>query len=201
MTADSRRAKEQTWAESPRDHFFDIPQTRQQWRSAMREALLQTGLGLVECRPGSSPVFHFHFHVVQAGGNVSQVNAQQIDGGQHMSEGDKINIHGDNTGIAGSGRARDITTYKRDVDQSSTIDADLKAKLKAARDELDKAVLEDDDKADAAENLDKLTAELAKSDYKPAAVKRLWGRVKEVAPTVASILASAASIAKIVGGG
>ena len=134
-------------------------------------------------------------------GTVVHINF--IDGGQHV--GDKISIGGDNVGGAvGRGAAvvaRDVTAFKNIVDQSSNIDMELRQKLKEARDAVEGSELSDEDKADAAESLKKLASELDKPERNPGMIKRFWGRVKDVAPTAAAILSSAASIAKIVAGG
>jgi hypothetical protein len=98
-------------------------------------------------------------------------------------------------------RARDITVYQRDIDQSTVLDPELKQKLKEAREALDKVDLSEDDKNDVADNLEKLTIELEKPQRDAGRVKRFWNRIKEVAPTVAAILSTAASIAKLVSGG
>ena len=116
---------------------------------------------------------------------------------------DKIEIQGDAIGSAiGAGarvRARDITAYKQAVDRSAGIDADLKRSLKAARDAIDQADLSDIDKADAADDLGKLTAELEKPEKDPGLVRRYFNHIKEIAPVVASILSSAKIVADILG--
>ena len=68
---------------------------------------------------------------------------------------------------------------------------------KEARELLESAALSETDKADATEDLDKLTAELEKEEKAPGLIRRYWSRIKEVAPTVASVLSSVASLAKL----
>lgn len=118
--------------------------------------------------------------------------------------GDKINIGGDAIGAAvgshASLKARDITTYKQVVDQSLTLDEELKQVLKAAREALEKAKLPDATKNDATDDLGKLTDELQKPDKDVGRVQRLWNRIKDIAPPVADILSSAASLAKMLWG-
>ncbi len=59
----------------------------------------------------------------------------------------------------------------------------------------------DEDKADVVENLNKLTAALEGEKREPGRIQRFWNRIKEVAPVVADILKSAASVAAILKGG
>lgn len=117
--------------------------------------------------------------------------------------GDKIEIKGDAIGSAvGTGAsvlARDIQVFKHAVDQSSGLDDELKLVLKEAREALEQADLSPTDKTDVAENLGKLTAELEKPDKDTGLVQRYWGRIKEVTPTISSIISSAASFAKLTG--
>ena len=51
------------------------------------------------------------------------------------------------------------------------------------------------------EQLNNLTAELKKSEKDESRVQRYWNRIKEIAPTVAAILATATSLAKLLGSG
>jgi hypothetical protein len=87
------------------------------------------------------------------------------------------------------------------VDNLGTVEEDVKQKLKEARGAIERADLSDADKADVVDELNKLTAELEKPEKDEGRVKRYWNHIKGVAPTVASILASAASLAKLLGGG
>jgi hypothetical protein len=50
------------------------------------------------------------------------------------------------------------------------------------------------------EQLKSLATELEKPKRETSRVRRFWERIKDVAPTVASILASAASLAKLLAG-
>jgi hypothetical protein len=100
---------------------------------------------------------------------------------------------------SGTVNARDITLYKNVVDSSTRLDNNVKQKLQEAREAVENAELSDADKADVIDDLNKLTAELDKPEQDDGRVQRYWNRIKEVAPTVAQILASAASLAKILG--
>jgi transcriptional regulator with XRE-family HTH domain len=127
-----------------------------------------------------------------------------VQGDQHMGAGDKFDVSGDLVaGAVGQGaraRVRDVAVFKQDIDQSSRLDPDLKEKLKAARDELERVQLSDDDRLDVVENLEKLRGELAKPEKDGSRVTRFFKRIEEAAPTVASILSSAASLTKIISG-
>jgi hypothetical protein len=116
---------------------------------------------------------------------------------------DKIEIKGDAIGSAvGAGarvRARDITVYKQAVDQSSGIDENLKRVLKEARDAIEQAAISEADKDDAIDDLRKLTAELEKPEQDPSLMRRYFNRIKEVVPTIASLISSAKTIADMTG--
>jgi len=123
-------------------------------------------------------------------------------GGTHV--GDKINIGGDAisavVGSHASLKAHDITAYKQVVDRSLSLDEDLKRALKEAREALEREDLSEADKGDATDDLGKLTDELQKPEKDVSRVRRLWNHIKDIAPPVASILSSAASLAKMLGG-
>ena len=108
-------------------------------------------------------------------------------------------IHGDNYGAVGAGNrisVRDITVYKQMV-AGLGVDAELQQKMLEAREVLDKLELPEATKNDAQDDLGKLGEELAKPEKDEGRIQRLWRNIKEVAPTVASILGS---VAKIIGG-
>ncbi len=113
--------------------------------------------------------------------------------------GDKISIGGNVTGSAvgshASLKTRDIITQV----QRSGMDGDLKQKFIDAAESLANLNIAEDDKSDAADDLAKLKAELEKPTKDEGRIAKIWNRIKAVAPTVAYILASAASIGKIVG--
>ncbi|MHC4620512.1 MAG: pentapeptide repeat-containing protein [Planctomycetota bacterium] len=115
---------------------------------------------------------------------------------RHM--GNNYEIGGDAIGAFGPGAsftAHDVTVYKQRVDRS-TLDDQAKEKLKEAGDEVGKLDLSEASKNDAADDLGKLTHELLKPEPEGGRVKRLWNRIKEIAPTVATILQAAETIAK-----
>lgn len=116
-----------------------------------------------------------------------------------------VNVDGDNYGAIGVGnhvRIRDINVFKQHVAGLEGLDTELKAKLAEARDVLEGLTLNDAAKSDAADDLGKLAEELAKPDKEKdeGRIRRLWGNIKALAPTVAAILGAAASVAKIVTG-
>lgn len=142
-----------------------------------------------------------HFHgpatAIAIGGGTVNISSSSIACGENQM-GDNINIGGDVTGSAvgsqASLKARDIFTA---VKKSTEMDDDLRQKLTAAANELLTIDLAESDKSDAIDDLAKLTAELDKPNKDEGRIVRLWRQVKEVAPTVASILSSAASLEKI----
>jgi hypothetical protein len=134
---------------------------------------------------------HLHIHI----GEASMDSTKKTEG--NITVGD---ITGSTVGSVGN--ARDINVFTAHVDSSTTMSAELKNELKAARAELEKSSLSKDDKGDVASNLDKLTEELNKpeAEREPGRVKRFLDRVKEVAPPVAALLSIAANIAKLAAG-
>lgn len=145
----------------------------------------------------------FEQHVNEQLNVIAQgdVEATQLaKGATYMS--DRTNIGGDVIGSAvgrdASVNARDITVFKQTVDSSTKMDADLKSKLSEARDEIDKLDIPQDDKHDVTDDLGKLTEELDKPEPTPSRVERFLKRIEEIAPSVASVLASATRIIHLV---
>jgi hypothetical protein len=118
--------------------------------------------------------------------------------------GDKQHIGGDVIGSAvGSGAsvtARDITVYKERIDRSPSLAEDVKAKLKEAREAVEKAGLSESDKADLLDDLGKLTGELEKPGRDASRVQRFLNRIMEVSSSVGEIISSAASISRLFAG-
>jgi len=110
--------------------------------------------------------------------------------------GDNANIQ-IASGDGASVQARDISLYKQTIERSDNLDAKLKEKIKEARETIEKLKLSKADKDDVADELGKLTSELEKTRPDPDRARRLWNHIKEVAPTVASILQTAESLAKL----
>lgn len=96
--------------------------------------------------------------------------------------------------------ARDITVYKNHIDHSTSLDDGTKKMLMEARATLDGTNLNIADKHDVADNLGKLTEELEKPDKEEGLIGRYFRRIKEVAPTVATVLESIKAVSEIVGG-
>jgi hypothetical protein len=91
------------------------------------------------------------------------------------------------------------TNYFSIVDQLTAVPDDDKQKLKQAREAIEQGPFSEGDKRDLVENLVKLTEELNKPKQEAGLVRRFCDRIKQVAPTVASILGAAASIQKLLG--
>jgi hypothetical protein len=122
---------------------------------------------------------------------------------------EEVNIHmnitntvsGDNFGSVGQGNRtvlKDVTIYKSDVDASSTITTETKNLLKQSYDVIEAALVSDDDKNDAKENLQRLTDEL-EGEKDPSRIARFIIRLGQVVPSAAAILKSGQEIANIVG--
>lgn len=121
-----------------------------------------------------------------------------IIGGDNMSE---QHFYGGYYPGCNFGDYNSLINYLQVVDGLDTIEDDFKQKLKKARQTIENIDLPDKVKADIVDNLKKLTAEMENPEKDLSLVQRYWNRIKEAAPTVASILASAASLAKLIGGG
>ena len=119
---------------------------------------------------------------------------------KHM--GDEFKIDGDiissAVGKEASVKARDIVDYKTIIEKSD-IDADLKEKLVEAREKIEELDLSQNNKEDVADDLAKLTEQVLKTEPHTGRVQELWRHIKKIAPTVAAIIYSAETLAKIVG--
>jgi hypothetical protein len=135
-------------------------------------------------------------------GDGATVKADHVHSHQEGDQimGDKIHVGGNAIGSAigrrASVKANDIIAQV----QQSGMDNDLKEKLAKAAEIIDALEVSEDDKADATDNLAKLSEEMQKEKPEPSRIRRLWNGIKEIAPTAASLLASAVSIAKLLSG-
>ncbi len=150
---------------------------------------------------GGCGSFSFDPSILRNARTDAKLHFTFVAGDQHV--GDQFNMRDNIAGAVGRGAsllAQDIKVYKSNVERAINFDPDLRQKLVQAGEEVERTSLSDPDKQDVVESLKKLAAELDKPNREPGLVKRYWNRVKEVAPTVASLLASAATIAKMVSG-
>jgi hypothetical protein len=138
---------------------------------------------------------HKRIHI-ETGGGPATIQLTEED---YVVRSSHQNFYGGHFQGCSFGDHNSLTNYFGVVDQLHTVEEDTKQKLKEAREAIEGADLSDDDKVDVVDELNKLTAELEKPEKDESRVKRYWSRIKEVAPTVASILASAASLGKILG--
>lgn len=114
-----------------------------------------------------------------------------IEEGGHMST---QNIYGGRFQGCSFGDHNSLTNYFGAVEEATIPEDDIKEKLKEARQAIEALGISDDDKEDLVEQLTKLTAALEETERDPSRVKRFWDRIQDVAPTVANILSSAASL-------
>jgi hypothetical protein len=135
---------------------------------------------------------------IETGGGSSTI---QLTKGNYVVSSSKQNFYGGQFQGSSFGDYNSLTNYFGVVGKLSTVDEDTKQRLKEACEAIENSDLSDKVKTDVIENLNKLTAEMKEPEKDPAFVQRYWNRIKEGAPTVASILASAASLAKLLGGG
>jgi hypothetical protein len=136
-------------------------------------------------------------------GDGARVEAGSINSSHNgdVHVGDKINIGGNVAGSAvGSHanlKARDIVMQ---IQQSGILSDDLKQAFAKAAEALEALKAPEGTKEDVIDDMTKLKKELENPTKDEGRIRTIWNRIKEVAPTVASILASAASIGKLVTG-
>jgi RNA polymerase sigma factor (sigma-70 family) len=90
--------------------------------------------------------------------------------------------------------------YCQFVDRMTNLDEDARNVLKQAREIVQSSELSAEDKKFVTAELNSFTKELQKKNSRSSRVRRTWKHIKEVSPTIASLLASAASLAKIIWG-
>jgi ABC-type transporter Mla subunit MlaD len=132
-------------------------------------------------------------------GSVGPENLSVLTKIERLQVGDTFIIGDVTGGVLGrgaSGKFGDITVLKQVVDQSN-LDDEIQRVFKGAKDALNKLNLSEKDKGDAADDLVKLAAELKDPQRDLDRVQRLWSQIKALAPSVASILSSPASLARI----
>ena len=159
---------------------------------------MATAIQIVQAaRPGNVRVD------VDASSRSASEAASQSDAMGEKNMGDEINIGGDAINSAvGSGaryKARDVASFKQAI-AGAALDEDIKAILVKAREALDAAGLPPGDAEDTSDDLAKFTAEMEKPEKDPGRIRKIWGRIKDAAPTVAAVLSSAVSIAKLLHG-
>lgn len=118
-----------------------------------------------------------------------------ISGGIHMTN---YNI-GTNLGAVGPGaivNARDISQFKQVLTQS-VLPQDVQEILIKAREQLESIALPEGDKNDVADDIGKISCELAQSNPEPSRIKKIFSRIKENAPVIALILEGIKTIAAI----
>lgn len=130
--------------------------------------------------------------------NVLASAKSESAGEKTMGDDIKIGRDAVNSAVGSHARfsARDVSSYKQEVD-SSSMDDELKTFLKQVRDAIESAELSEADAQDARDDLAKLSDELEKPVKNPGRLSRLWGNLKAIAPTVSAALSAAASVAKL----
>ncbi len=127
--------------------------------------------------------------------------------GDLVMDGDKINVKGDAIGSAfgrgASAQAGDITVVRQNIENSSGLDEDTKAKLSKACEELEKLKMCEEDVRDVLNDLEQLRGELAKPaeerNKRGGRIKKLWGKINIIAQPVAAVLSTISSIAQLSG--
>jgi uncharacterized protein YjbI with pentapeptide repeats len=121
----------------------------------------------------------------------------RLEGEKHM--GDNISIGGDNIGGAvGKGASVSAEDIYKVVENSTTIDEELREKLKESCKEIERLKLPKEHRDDVVKSLGELTEEMKKTEPDKGWVKELWERIEERAPTVAAILTTANILASFI---
>lgn len=143
----------------------------------------------------------FEQHVNQQLHILARDNVKTIVGRGSMNDKTHIShssIFGSAIGSSAELNAHNISIFQNMVNNSSNIDSDMKEKINLACTEIEKLSIPQEDKCDAIENIEKLTKELDKLEPDPGRVKRFLNHIKEIAPTVSSILMSAKKIIELI---
>jgi small GTP-binding protein len=129
-------------------------------------------------------------------------------GGIYMNNArdDRTNIRGDviasAIGNGASVTAGDITVIKRNIDNSSGLDDETKAKLKQACEALEKNKLPQEEHKEILEDLEKMRIELMKPEeerqQRRERIKHLFDRINVVAQPVSAILQTITSVAQMI---
>ena len=93
------------------------------------------------------------------------------------------------------GDADCLRNYINYVDNDTTIDQEAAGVLKRARRAIEQSGLSLEDKEYVVGELNELTLALQNKTAKPSLIRRYWNHIKEVAPTVATILKAITAIA------
>ena len=119
----------------------------------------------------------------------------------HVGDETKANIGGDATNVAigqrASAKAGDINVFKQGVDQSLGLDPDLKQRFKEARETIEASGVPQKDKDDAAARLGDLKGELEQPNPDKGRIRRCLEWLKDIVPSAAEILSSAAKIGEL----
>ena len=119
----------------------------------------------------------------------------------HVGDETKANIGGDATNVAIGQRAHakagDINVFKQGVDQSLGLDPDLKQRFKEARETIEASGVPQKDKDDAAARLGDLQGELEQPNPDKGRIRRCLEWLKDIVPSAAEILSSAAKIGEL----
>jgi hypothetical protein len=111
-------------------------------------------------------------------------------------------VHGDNIGgSVGSGvvNARDINSFKGYLQQSK-LDGDAIQQLTLAREELGRLEISKSEMNDIADDIGKITKELQQPEPDKGMLAKWWRRIKDAAPTVATIIGAIKDVGEIIAG-
>lgn len=139
--------------------------------------------------------------------NIKQLHFIAHDNAtQHVGEtsmGDQMNISNSEVNASAIGSSatlnmRDISIFQNNVKNLSNLDNDMKEKINLARTEIEKLILSQEDKDDIVDDLEKFTKELDRPNPNSSRIERFLNRIKEIAPTISSILMSAKRIIELI---
>ena len=143
----------------------------------------------------------FEQHVNEQMNVVAAATNLQLAQGE-TTMGDQINVGGHAIGSAlgrgASAYSKTIHVVTEGVNNSRKLNKEQKEVLSKAAAEIPNLPVPDADKEDVAQNLKQCAEELDKPNPEPSRVVRFINRIGEVAPTIVTILKSAASIAAMI---
>ena len=154
---------------------------------------------LAECSPAVAnhrAVLLSLYKALSSTGTLIVVN----DESTHLTGRDFTNVA---AGKGASFKARDVTTFKTDVDQAGSMNPQIADLLKSGRDAIETWQQNDVVKSAVLQNYEQLATELAKPEPDKGALEVFWGGVKSVAASlepVAKLGAALVTIYKITGG-
>lgn len=134
--------------------------------------------------------------IAQVRGHVTNIFSSEVTMNNKSAGGDINEVHqqagGDMTGVVGGVHStvemRDVTSYNQMIDQSGSINAELRDALKEGRREIESLSLAEDVKQHVLDLYGKLTAELKKTQPKASILEMLWSGISTVGKAAPALI-------------